>query len=871
MSSVEPLESHDTPSEEEPAPAAVEEPTAEEPEMSLQNTPETAAEEIPAEAPSDVIVTEQLVPEEDITPGTEASESTSEEPTEKSSLDEESVPTDAATEEAASDGTVLEDAAPEESAIPEEAAAPEEAVSAEESAAAATPEVATEDTTSQEPTTEDCITEEVAPIESTEPAVAEPASEATEQTREALDTAPEIVPEEAALAETTPEDMALEDPVAADAATEEPASDAAASEEPTPPEPIPADPVPESTPKDCSTEDVSTEAAPEETEEQLKEDTPPAPEAEDATPKEPVPTSEETALPAENGDSYNDTLIAGTAAAGVGVAGGLLAANIGEDSSDDKTAMDISESNEADAISRRNSSDKLTQTLASTPPSGPIAMADQKDADVDANFNPVQREGFSDSGTQTDSSVWSLRPSTPAVVLPELPMSPAAKERAKALRRQRKASIKQAEELVAAAVVIYATVEALRSPTSHSSQRSTQIIKAMPSWEQQMKIKPKKAFFSRKRRMQRLVTSTGDAATPLLTTHHPILVAVEARTKAETKADAIRITRIIPADGIERTANGLSDPANLPLARHRDLQRDRTAASQKAHRLSLSEDIAASEASAVSAAGGLRGASAAVALSARPRNKLPMTAARKSAELRVRRRRSVNVKLLNKSETVSETVSGTVNATGVVRGNANRELEREAEEAERPRPKGKEPEVFTKPEETTERGHRRSRRHSTAEHHRPERTLSKRDTRGPSPGKTKKFFSINGEVTKDDMPMDDNAGQQEATGSRGTPKRSSTTREKHSHSHSHSHTRRSEDVGRSHKLQKARDKVAEEAARKAAEKPRTKHSDDSRRRAREEERRKTRDVDKEREREREREKEKEKSSGIKGMFKRLFN
>ncbi|KAK2008041.1 hypothetical protein LZ32DRAFT_662441, partial [Colletotrichum eremochloae] len=874
---------------------AVEEPASEELEASPQDTAEVATEEVPVELLSSDIVTEQPAP--DIIPETEARGPTSEEPTAESSLDEKSDVTDMAIEkEASEDPAVAEalsaaptteesltkeaipDSVPATDPIPEsisespvldeaalaETATPEEAIPTEDTAATTISDVPAEDAACQEPTTEGDVTE-TAPTEPTEPAATELEAEATEQTEEALDTAPEPVSEEVAPEENTPENVTSEDSATVDVAVEEQTSQAAATDETVMAEPTLADPVPES-----STDNGSPEAASEEPPlpqptkiEEATEEPSTAPEGEGATPQELPPTSEEIALPAENEDTHrSDDLITGAViAAGLGAAGCLAAANIKKDLGDDSTAREILGSNTADAISRRSSSDKLTQTLANPQPLRQISMADQKDVDVDANFNIVQREGFSDSGTQTDTSVLSGRPSTPAVVLPELPMSPAAKERA--LRRQRKVSVKKAEELVAAAVVIYATAEALRSPMRPSS-RSTQITKATTSWESQIKIKPKRAFLSRKRRRQRLVKDTGDAATLLLTTYHPTLATVEAKKKAEKTAGATHITRIThithitPADDTAQTANGLSDLATLSLALRQHLQRDRTAVSQKAHRPSLSEDTGANVANAASVAGGRREASAAVALNERLRNKLLTIAARKNVDLRARRRKSVNAKLLSEN----------VNATDAARENAN--------------VSANEPEVIAKPEEMAERSHRRSRRHSTAEHHRPERTLSKRNPRDSSPGNTKNFFSINAEgaieskpppqdppppTTKGDMPTGDNAGQGEATGSRGIPKRANTTRERHSHSHSH--TRRSEDIGRPSKLQKAREQVAEEASRKATDKPRSHHSDDSRRRAREEERRRTRDSEKERERGRE--KEKEKPSGIKGMFKRLFN
>lgn len=79
---------------------------------------------------------------------------------------------------------------------------------------------------------------------------------------------------------------------------------------------------------------------------------------------------------------------------------------------------------------------------------------------------PIQRQP-STVGLLPGGINAAFRVPTPAVVLPDLD-DPVAKQmsRARSIRRQRRNTIKQAEEMVAAAVVIYATAEVLSPPAS---------------------------------------------------------------------------------------------------------------------------------------------------------------------------------------------------------------------------------------------------------------------------------------------------------------------------------------------------------------------------------------------------------------------
>ncbi|PNH44976.1 hypothetical protein VD0004_g2831 [Verticillium dahliae] len=159
---------------------------------------------------------------------------------------------------------------------------------------------------------------------------------------------------------------------------------------------------------------------------------------------------------------------------------------------------------ETSSIAHRASSDKLTQTLFDQPMSMSGESFERQNVDevVDMtasalklpsepeNCHASQSPGkpdnliLCDEGTQTDDSFLNsqLRPltprldapsraATPAIVLPDAteptpPISPSGRQWERIRRRERKQSIARAEEMVAAAVVLYATAEVLSPPSS---------------------------------------------------------------------------------------------------------------------------------------------------------------------------------------------------------------------------------------------------------------------------------------------------------------------------------------------------------------------------------------------------------------------
>ena len=135
----------------------------------------------------------------------------------------------------------------------------------------------------------------------------------------------------------------------------------------------------------------------------------------------------------------------------------------------DKDAPAQEEAAEGDDKKKASSKDGEESVARSA-----VAVAGSEGRITDDGFLVAQRPTNQETGTEPAQEGVTLdcRVPTPGVVLPDLD-DPVAKQlgRMRSLRRQRRNTIKQAEEMVAAAVVIYATAEALSpqgSPTRPS-------------------------------------------------------------------------------------------------------------------------------------------------------------------------------------------------------------------------------------------------------------------------------------------------------------------------------------------------------------------------------------------------------------------
>jgi hypothetical protein len=146
-------------------------------------------------------------------------------------------------------------------------------------------------------------------------------------------------------------------------------------------------------------------------------------------------------------------------------------------------------------------------THAPTPPEAIAALDGNKTVESPPTENepsslPQRRPTVSHSSTQTEDDFFKVqsdlvvptavdpRSSTPGVVIPDAEM--VNMHRARTLRRKRKMSLRHAEDTVAAAVVIYATADALSPPASPSLASSPQNDKDLPSLDHQLSLEGEK-------------------------------------------------------------------------------------------------------------------------------------------------------------------------------------------------------------------------------------------------------------------------------------------------------------------------------------------------------------------------------------------
>ncbi|KAM0510219.1 hypothetical protein ACHAP9_001314 [Verticillium nonalfalfae] len=609
---------------------------------------------------------------------------------------------------------------------------------------------------------------------------------------------------------------------------------------------------------------------------------------------------------------------------------------------------------ETPSIAHRASSEKLTQSLFDQPMSVSGESFERQNADevVDVtasalklpsepgNCHASQSPGkpdnlvLFDEGTQTDESflksqLRSLTPrldalsraATPAIVLPDAaeptpPLSPSGRQWERIRRRERKQSIARAEEMVAAAVVLYATAEVLSppsSPTLGSSKPNP--MHNLQSIEHQMlngpisdedsltRIEASASTLQMTTKKQTLLMIVKDVAgTESLTTLpiNPATTPAAAGLKTRVRmavAAATHTTRVHPTAGIALMPNasvtvsvtesdsGFSaeSPQATGSARRR-YRSERTPEEQAAHERRKEERRARERAEEEQAARERRREDRRAHEHARENQAAP-------DHRREERRERTPEEQAAHERRKEERRAAREKERELERG----EERRREKEKERSRSsavkesKGKEPEIDASSPAERAPHHRRVRRHSTSV------PKDEGPASAPATVSNKKFFDMkNAEggvglgfqspsshakpATPEQAPTV--TFEEASPSSREVPKRSSTTRSRHGHGH----RSRTEDLS---KLARARDAVAEEAreakeakeakeareARRAARRAREETAaseegsstkgEDSRRRAREEERKRTRDRDIEKEKEREK-------NGFRAAFKRLF-